>query len=93
MGNHKNKHQQDKPARSLENDGRIYEVLYECSRRECGNTQVLRFWKGEQPLTVTCCVNCRAGFREGETIPNMLARQMGMYPTVSSEHLPVTKAA
>lgn len=56
----------------------IKEVDYKCSNHDCGATQTLRYSPEEEPLPVTCCVPCGAGF--GIDLRQMIVGHIGMFP-------------
>jgi hypothetical protein len=51
---------------------KLKEVHYKCNNPRCGHEQTIVYFYDDQPLPVTCCVQCRAGFDP---------KPPGMYPT------------
>lgn len=55
-----------------------FEITYKCTNPKCGNDQTLLFFGSEDPLPVTCCTKCKAGF--GVEQAAMAANHIGMFP-------------
>lgn len=55
------------------------EVDYRCSNQNCKHEQTIRYFSDDNPLPVTCCVNCRAGFNT-ESNSVMIMSNRGMFP-------------